>query len=124
MSKLSLTAKLTASTSTFTLIQLVLTGGLSWFLYGLTLQSFSKVLPNVSFGAIGLGLLFAFDYGTSSSRIGDPVSGSKLASTKLWSNLVGKSDNDFGLQLFGRTVIVSSLIALAIYQFVIPLLSS
>lgn len=124
MSKLWFVTRFTATTFAFTAIQIALTCGLSRYLHGLTLQTFSKVLPNVGFGTIALGFLFAFNYGTSSSRIGGPDLDSKMAGIKLRNTLFSESDNDFGIQQFGRTLIVSGLIALAIYQFVIPLLSS
>ena len=106
------------------IIQFGIAGGISWYLYGLNLQDFSKVLPNVSFGTIVFGLLFAFNYGTSASKIGDPLSASTLGRSNIWKTVLGQSDNDLGLKLFGRSVVVSGIIALAVLQFVIPNISN
>ena len=104
------------------IIQFGIAGGISWYLYGLNLQDFSKVLPNVSFGTIVFGLLFAFNIGSTGSKIGDPISASRLSGARIFSILLRNSENDQGLKGFGRSLMVSGILALAVFQFGIPLI--
>ena len=103
----------------FLIIQFVITGGISWYLYGLNFQNFSKVLPNVSFGSIVFGFIFSFSSSTTAPKLGDPQAFAKLATGNFLNAFLRDSKNDFSLKLFGRSVVVSGIIALAIYQFVL-----